>query len=61
MMALKSTHYRKLQNPAVAFSAISVSLFLLVAVYFLDPANHRWLRLADRWACSLRNWPSRRW
>ena len=45
MMALKSTHYRKLQNPAVALSAISVSLFLLVAVYFLDPANHRWLRL----------------
>ena len=26
-------------------SAIGVSLFLLVAVYFLDPANHRWLRL----------------
>jgi cell division protein FtsW len=45
MMALKSTHYRKLQNPAVALSAISVSLFLLVAVYFLDSANHRWLRL----------------
>ncbi len=45
MMGLKSLHYRKLQNPAVALSAISVSLFLLVAVYFLDPANHRWLRL----------------
>ena len=45
MMALKSTHYRKLQNPAVALSAISVSLFLLVAVYFLDPNNHRWLRV----------------
>jgi cell division protein FtsW len=45
MMALKSTHYRKLQNPAVALSAISVSLFLLVVVYFMDPGNHRWLRL----------------
>jgi cell division protein FtsW len=45
MMALKTTHYRKLQNPAVALSAISVALFLLVAVYFADPANHRWLRL----------------
>jgi cell division protein FtsW len=45
MMALKSTHYRKLQNPAVALSAISVALFFLVAVYFADPANHRWLRL----------------
>jgi cell division protein FtsW len=45
MMALKSTHYRKLQNPAVALSAISVSLFLLGVVYFADPGNHRWLRL----------------
>ena len=45
MMALKSTHYRRLQNPAVALSAISVALFLLVVVYFADPANHRWLRL----------------
>ena len=45
MMALKSTHYRKLRNPTVALSAISVALFLLVAVYFADPANHRWLRL----------------
>src|ERR1017187_778090 len=39
MMALKSTNYRKLRNPAVALSAISVALFLLVAVYFADPAN----------------------
>ncbi len=45
MMALKSTHYRKLQNPAVALSAISVALLLLVIVYFADPGNHRWLRL----------------
>jgi cell division protein FtsW len=45
MMALKSTHYLKLRNPAVALSAISVALFLLVVVYFADPANHRWLRL----------------
>jgi cell division protein FtsW len=45
MMALKNTYYRKLQNPAVAMSAISVALFLLVAVYFADPVNHRWLRL----------------
>ena len=26
MMGLKNTHYRKLQNPAVALSAISISL-----------------------------------
>src|SRR5436305_1206176 len=45
MMALKNTYYRKLQNPAVAMTAISVALLLLAAVYFLDPVNHRWLRL----------------
>src|SRR3954454_14006993 len=45
MMGLKNTHYRKLQNPAVAMSAISIALFLLAAVYFLDPANHRSLRV----------------
>uniref|UniRef100_Q01Q47 Probable peptidoglycan glycosyltransferase FtsW n=1 Tax=Solibacter usitatus (strain Ellin6076) TaxID=234267 RepID=Q01Q47_SOLUE len=45
MMALKNTYYRKLQTPAVAMSAISIALFLLAAVYFLDPQNHRWLRL----------------
>lgn len=44
MMTLKKTHYRRLQSPAVAFSAISVALLLLGAVYFADPA-HRWLRL----------------
>src|SRR5436305_1742188 len=43
MMALKNLHYRKLQNPAVALSAISIALFLLVIVYFMDPGNHRWL------------------
>ncbi|MCU1238307.1 MAG: cell cycle protein [Candidatus Solibacter sp.] len=45
MMVMKNTHYRKLQNPAVALSAISVALFLLAAVYFLDAKDHRWLRL----------------
>ena len=37
MMALKRTHYRKLQTPAVAFGAIGLALILLAAVYFLDP------------------------
>ena len=45
MMALKRTHYRKFQSPAVAFSAIGVALMLLFAVYFVDAAHHRWLRL----------------
>ncbi len=29
----------------MAFSAIGVALMLLAAVYFFDPAHHRWLRL----------------
>ena len=45
MMTLKKTHYRKLQNPAVAFGALGIASLLLILVYFLDPAHHRWLRL----------------
>ena len=45
MMALKRTHYRKFQNPAVAFSSIGVALMLLFLVYFVDASHHRWLRL----------------
>jgi cell division protein FtsW len=44
MMTLKKTNYRKFQSPAVAFSAMSVALMLLAAVYFVDAAHHRWLR-----------------
>jgi cell division protein FtsW len=45
MMLLKRTHYRKLQNPAVAFAAIGIVLMLLLAVFFVDSSHHRWLRL----------------
>jgi cell division protein FtsW len=45
MMALKRTHYRNYQSPAVAFGAIGVALILLAAVYFIDGQHHRWLRL----------------
>jgi cell division protein FtsW len=45
MMLLKRTHYRKFQNPAVAFGAIGIALMLLAAVYFVDSTHHRWLRL----------------
>jgi len=45
MMTLKRTHYRKFQNPAVAFSAIGVALLLLALVYLLDSEHHRWLRM----------------
>jgi cell division protein FtsW len=44
MMALKRTPYRNLNNPALAFGAIGVSLLMLGAVYFLD-GHHRWLRI----------------
>ena len=61
MMTLKRTHYRKLQNPAVAFGAIGVAS---------DAAGGGLLRgfgapsvAAARGpsACSLRSWRSRRW
>ena len=45
MMLLKRTHYRALQNPAVAFSAVAVTLILLLAVYFIDGSFHRWIRV----------------
>src|SRR5262249_22265764 len=45
MMVLKNTYYRKLQNPAVAMTAISIALFLLVMVLVLDPANRRWIHV----------------
>ena len=61
MMALKRTHYRKFQDPAVAFSAIGIALILLFTVYFVDANHHRWLRLGGRWACSLPSWPNPRW
>lgn len=45
MMALKNTNYRKFQTPAVAFAAVGLALALLILVYFVDGAHHRWLRL----------------
>ncbi|MFN7998882.1 MAG: putative peptidoglycan glycosyltransferase FtsW [Bryobacteraceae bacterium] len=45
MMFMKRMHYRKLQNPTVAFTAIGIVLMLLVVVFFADSAHHRWLRM----------------
>jgi cell division protein FtsW len=45
LMLMKRTHYRKLQQPAVAFTALSLTLILLLAVYFIDGHQHRWIRL----------------
>jgi cell division protein FtsW len=45
MMTLKKTHYRKFEDPAVAFGALGVASLLLILVYFLDSGHHRWLRI----------------
>jgi cell division protein FtsW len=44
-MLMKRTHYKSLQNPGVAFAFMSLVLIALVAVYFLDARQHRWIRL----------------
>src|ERR1035441_7006944 len=45
MMWLKNRDYRKFQERSVAFGVIGVVLLLLLAVYFVDSAHHRSLRL----------------
>ena len=44
MMFFKKLDYRKLQTPAVAFTAMGMVMMLLVVVYFADPQQHRWIR-----------------
>lgn len=46
MMLLKKTNYRKLDNSAVAFTAIGVVLILLFAAYIFGSGHHRFLRLS---------------
>jgi cell division protein FtsW len=47
MFWLMNTDYRKLRQPRVIFTGLSLTLVLLIAVYFLDRshATHRWIRL----------------
>ncbi|HXW61406.1 MAG TPA: putative lipid II flippase FtsW [Candidatus Acidoferrales bacterium] len=47
MFWLMRTDYRKLRQPRVIFTAISLTLVLLIAVFSLDRshATHRWIRL----------------
>ncbi len=47
MFWLMNTDYRKLRQPRVVFTGLSVTLVLLLAVFFLDRshATHRWIRL----------------
>jgi cell division protein FtsW len=45
MMFMKRLNYRKLQTPAVAFTAMGLVMILLAVVYLADPKQHRWIRL----------------
>jgi len=47
MFALMNFDYRKLRQPSIIFTGVTVVLFLLVGVLFLDRshATHRWVRL----------------
>lgn len=44
LMYFKKKNYRMLESPAWAFAPLGVVLALLIAVYFLDSRQHRWLR-----------------
>jgi len=46
MFALMRTDYRRLREPAVVYTAVSLVLFLLIGTFFLDKAHatHRWIR-----------------
>lgn len=46
LMYFRRLDYRGLCNPNWAFGSLGVVLLMLVAVYFLDPKNHRWFRAA---------------
>jgi len=45
MMFMKRVNYRKLQTPAVAFTAMGLVMVLLAVAYFADPKQHRWIRI----------------
>jgi cell division protein FtsW len=44
MMFMKRLNYRKLQTPAIAFTAMGIVMILLVVAWFADPKQHRWIR-----------------
>lgn len=45
LMFLKRRDYRRLQDPAWAFTGLGIVLMLLVAVYLVDHKTHRWFRV----------------
>jgi cell division protein FtsW len=46
LMYFKRMDYRRLNTPAWAFSGLGIVLTLLILVYFVDSAKHRWFRFA---------------
>jgi cell division protein FtsW len=45
LMYFKKMDYRVMRTLVWAFGALGAVLLMLVAVYFLDPGNHRWFRI----------------
>src|SRR5690348_16560348 len=45
LMWMKNFHYRKLQTPGIAFTAMGLVVLLLAIAYFADPSQHRWIRV----------------
>lgn len=47
MFVLMRLDYRKLRQPGVVFTGLSLTLLMLISVFFLDRshATHRWIRL----------------
>ena len=45
MVVAMKVDYRRYKNPAVVFSALGITAFLLISVFFLDRAHntHRWI------------------
>ena len=46
LMYFKRMDYRRMNSPAWAFSGLGIVLALLVMVYFVDPRQHRWFKIA---------------
>jgi cell division protein FtsW len=46
LMYFKRTDYRRMNSPTWAFSGLGIVLTLLVLVYFADPHQHRWFKVA---------------
>src|SRR3974377_1215251 len=46
LMYFKKMDYRGMRTLVWAFGSLGAVLLMLVAVYFLDPTNHRWFRVS---------------